>query len=257
MTKLKTYIFRDQGVSPFSYCETLASLIESVGNFCTIEPIDCARLCSGNWIEETSLLVFPGGRDLPYHEALQGQGNRHIREFVEKGGSFLGICAGAYYAASQVCFSQGTPLEVVAERELKFYPGTAKGPLYDPLAFSYQSESGARAASIGFGERQLYAYYNGGCAFLAPQEHLTSSTVMARYLDLATQPAAVVACQVGEGVALLSGVHLEYRLRSMNILHAIPEVVEQLAKTEELRQEIFREIASYLIARSIKLSTHG
>ena len=39
-------------------------------------------------------IVFPGGRDSPYHDKLQGPGNRLVRHFVERGGWYLGLCAG-------------------------------------------------------------------------------------------------------------------------------------------------------------------
>ena len=39
-------------------------------------------------------IVFPGGRDSPYHDKLKGPGNKLIRRFVESGGWYLGLCAG-------------------------------------------------------------------------------------------------------------------------------------------------------------------
>jgi glutamine amidotransferase-like uncharacterized protein len=52
-------------------------------------------------------------------------------EFVElAGGSYLGLCAGAYYGSSRVVFEPGTPLEVIGDRELAFFPGIARGAAY-------------------------------------------------------------------------------------------------------------------------------
>ena len=39
------------------------------------------------WEENTEMLVFPGGRDLPYVHKLKGTGNQRIREYVENGGN--------------------------------------------------------------------------------------------------------------------------------------------------------------------------
>jgi len=36
-----------------------------------------------------------------------------IREYVEQGGMYLGLCAGGYYGAQKVEFEVGTPLEVL------------------------------------------------------------------------------------------------------------------------------------------------
>lgn len=51
----------------------------------------------------------------------------HLAEFVEAGGSYLGFCAGAYFAASRVEFEVGTSMEVTGERQLAFFPGVARG----------------------------------------------------------------------------------------------------------------------------------
>jgi hypothetical protein len=37
-------------------------------------------------------------------------GVRRVRDFVEKGGGYLGLCAGAYFAASSIEFEKGSPL---------------------------------------------------------------------------------------------------------------------------------------------------
>ena len=55
--------------------------------------------------------VMPGGADRPYCAALNGEGNRRIRAFVEAGGAYLGLCAGAYYASQRVEFELGSRCE--------------------------------------------------------------------------------------------------------------------------------------------------
>ncbi len=57
------------------------------------------EIIEGGWEPTTSLFIMPGGRDRLYHAALQGAGNAKIRSFVELGGTYLGICAGASTAA--------------------------------------------------------------------------------------------------------------------------------------------------------------
>jgi glutamine amidotransferase-like uncharacterized protein len=54
-------------------------------------------------------------------------------EFVQGGGSYLGLCAGAYYGCARVVFEPGTPLEVVGDRELAFFPGIARGAAFPGL----------------------------------------------------------------------------------------------------------------------------
>src|SRR5439155_581244 len=85
-----------------------------------------------------SLFIMPGGRDQPYHAGLQGEANQQIRAFVEEGGAYVGICAGAYYGSARVEFDRGFPLEVCEERELCFFSGTAVGPAYGKGTFAYE-----------------------------------------------------------------------------------------------------------------------
>jgi len=166
--------------------------------------IDCQSL--KDHISKASLLIIPGGRDLPYFKDLKGEGNRLIREFVEKGGSYLGICAGAYYASSFVEFAKGTDIEVTGKRELQFFGGKAIGPVYK--VFAYDSEVGARLSPIQTVEGRVEVYHNGGCYFEEPEKH-QNTQVLARYSDLECALPAIIQCKVGKGKAILSGVHLE------------------------------------------------
>jgi len=50
--------------------------------------------------------------------------------FIRMGGTYVGLCAGAYFGASNVVFEPNTPLEVIGERPLKLIDGVAYGTLY-------------------------------------------------------------------------------------------------------------------------------
>ncbi|EFJ50700.1 hypothetical protein VOLCADRAFT_88490 [Volvox carteri f. nagariensis] len=115
---------------------------------------------------------MPGGADLPYCKHLNGHGNRLLRDYVAGGGSYLGICAGAYYACRRVEFEVGGPLEVVGDRELCFFPGAARGPAYP--GFDYLSERGAQAAPIRFRQPPLSPP-------AAAPPSLTTSTISEQY----------------------------------------------------------------------------
>lgn len=107
------------------------------------------------------LLIMPGGRDLPYMKKLQGRGNRNISDFIRNGGSYLGICAGAYYGCSSVQFARGDPLlEVVGSRELALFPGISQGPVF--AGFDYASNEGAMAADIQLTQAgsEMLDFYN-------------------------------------------------------------------------------------------------
>jgi len=161
-----------------------------------------------DWDERASLFVLPGGRDVPYHATFRGKGNEKIRAFVEKGGTFLGMCAGAYYAATFVEFDKGYPSEICEARELKFFQGKTVGPLFNTSPYVYDCEEFARNAKILTAEGKVIStYYNGGCTFIPTVD--SDYQVLASYDDLPGKPLAVIACSVGKGKAILSGVHLE------------------------------------------------
>lgn len=125
-----------------------------------VETTTAEEVIGGKLSEHCCLLVMPGGRDLPYVERLRGKGNEAISRFVENGGGYLGICAGAYYGCSAVQFAQGDPhLEVVGRRELSFFKGVSQGPVF--AGFDYSTNEGAMAADIQLTRAgmEMFDYY--------------------------------------------------------------------------------------------------
>ena len=45
------------------------------------------------------VVIFPGGSGSKQAAAVGDEGRTRIRQFIEQGGGFIGICAGAYLAA--------------------------------------------------------------------------------------------------------------------------------------------------------------
>ena len=187
-------------------------------------PIFGEALLKEPWTATCALLVFPGGADLAYCRLLNGEGNRKISQFVERGGLYLGFCAGGYYGTSRCEFEVGNPqLEVVGERELSFYPGTCRGCAFS--GFVYHSERGARAVELKVSKSALAeegnvpevfrSYYNGGGVFVDAQKyHDQGVETLASYtedlsVDAGEGSAAVVYCKVGDGAAILTGPHPE------------------------------------------------
>lgn len=178
-----------------------------------------------------TLLIMPGGRDLPYLRALRGEPNKLIRTFISQGGSYLGICAGAYYGAREVVFEKGGPLEVVGSRELCFFPGAAVGPAYGLGQFDYKKPAGARTASLQSAHGSISIYYNGGCFFRNAHCFPAHVDILASYNDVPESPAAVVACRVGRGRVILSGVHPE--MEAEDLAHDTPRADHVRSELEE------------------------
>jgi len=175
------------------------------------------------WTASCALLVFPGGADMGYCRSLNGEGNKRIEQYIRRGGSYLGFCAGGYYGSSKCEFEVGNKLlEVIGHRELSFFPGTCRGCAFK--GFVYHSEAGAKAVQLkvdkeafrsGIVPETFRSYYNGGGVFVDAGKYKTEGVeILATYSDTldvdgGEGPAAVVYCKVGEGAALLTGPHPE------------------------------------------------
>lgn len=224
----KILLYSDQGADRAGVGRIAASI--------PVELVDAHALIHTPWEEEASLLIIPGGRDIYYHHLLDGRGTQRIRSFVENGGSYLGICAGAYFACETIEFAKGEPLEVCGSRSLRFFPGKAVGPAYG--LYSYDNLQGARAARISWKEEDCRIYYNGGPTFVSDHDLSLGS-----YLDLDGRPPAIVEAKVGKGRAILSGVHFEYGIEFLDVKNPyLSGLYPSLEASEAKRKALFREI---------------
>ena len=298
-------IYGGPGVSSRCFNQTLATLKQLLDPRYRVEEISPEQVLEGDWQENTALFVLPGGADLPYVRSLSGKGNEKIRQFVESGGSFLGLCAGAYYAGNYVNFAKGTEIEVQGRRELAFFPGTIHGPILGE--YDYDSYKGAQAAVIRWisENEKVSVFYNGGGFFDA--SNLKDVTILATYdpgnyttlgrklgfgptrklprlndhksvnirnMDrlVIVQPRgfgavqipsfrpsvvypAIVECACGKGVAILSGVHVEYsphRLDSHD--PCLKNIIPALEQSNEKRLRFLKFLLTRLKVAESKVS---
>mmetsp|Transcript_10197 Transcript_10197/g.26481 ORF Transcript_10197/g.26481 Transcript_10197/m.26481 type:complete len:556 (+) Transcript_10197:50-1717(+) len=225
-------VYSGPGAAPRCVAATLAAIATHVAPGISVREISRAEL--GNpaapWSHDALALVMPGGRDQPYCNDLRGEPCARIRSFVEAGGAYVGLCAGAYFGSRRVQFEPGTQLEVFGERELGFFPGTAMGSAYG--GFEYGTDNGAVAARISFVDdaavetgsshlqepgRTTRAYFHGGPC-LVPDENGPPIEPLAWYADQADAYAggcgthgaiAAAAVNVGGGRAVVCGAHPE------------------------------------------------
>lgn len=243
--ELTLFVYRDEGVGTFSYKALMRSLKKvSLPSNLKIKTIDAVGIIEGSWREECQLLIFPGGRDIPYHERLQGKGAQEIRTFVEQGGRYLGICAGAYFASKEVVFERDTPNELSGERELCFFPGKAEGTLAHLGPYSYEGHESAYPHPITYKDKTIYVYYNGGCFFHKAEEY-PSVKVLSYYEIGEKRSSAIIECTVGEGKAILSGVHIEVEAE---LCKNEPSLYSQLLETEKERNRFFEELLNKLLS---------
>lgn len=161
----------------------------------------------------------------------------------------LGFCSGGYYGSSNVEFEVGDPImEVSGPRELRFFPGTARGCAYK--GFKYGDESGARALKVNVNPNfmdidQSVQYYNGGAVFVDAAKY-DNVTVLAEYKDPVEVDtkghAAVVHCTFGRGAVILTGTHPEYVPELMHGSQdkSYVDLVEELRTHDDSRKKFLR-----------------
>lgn len=193
LNEKRIYVYADEGVDPDSLTHTLAFFGPKAA------PLKAQKLILGDWVNSASLLIMPGGADIAYMKKLNGSGNQVIKNYVQNGGIYLGICAGAYYAADYIEFDSGGPREVLGNRELCFFPGKAIGPV----------KQGAHWVQIA-GQKMLL--YDG--PYFENADQFDQVTVLARYDN---HSAAIISTQIGLGSVILSGVHFEFPLEHLSL----------------------------------------
>eukprot|EP01022_Parablepharisma_sp_SALTPOND_P016514 TRINITY_DN243_c0_g2_i1.p1 TRINITY_DN243_c0_g2~~TRINITY_DN243_c0_g2_i1.p1 ORF type:complete len:682 (+),score=66.22 TRINITY_DN243_c0_g2_i1:119-2047(+) len=236
-------IYSDEGVDDFSFISIFKYFQKIKPNF-PLSTISAKDLLQRGI--DADLFVMPGGADLPYLKLLKEKGNEIIKSFVQQGGSYLGICAGGYYASSSIVFAPGSPLEVKGERELKFFPGRCIGPINSN--FIYGTHKTAIMPKINFvgKDKTFHAYTNGGGYFESNEEAAKCCKIVAtaeidkRKLDI------MLECKYGKGKVLLSGVHFEYDWDMLSGVKeevgGLKEIKEEFKKQDEKLKEIMSEL---------------
>lgn len=240
--KRKIYIYDDEGTSEMYSLRTILMLKECASKEYSIRRIKASGIIRGEWMKDAALLVIPGGADLPYARKLNGKGNDNIKSFVSNGGSFLGICAGAYYGSGSIEFDKDGPLEIVQDRELAFFPGTAAGPL---VQYDYDNLSGIKPMKLTYiidGKPITGIFHYHGGSYFKDADTYNSVKVLGR-LDDHDNQAAVISILYGKGKVILSGIHFEYNpeVDDMGDQH-VDSVRSILSKYKKERYMIFRDM---------------
>ncbi|KAG9254723.1 biotin-protein ligase [Emericellopsis atlantica] len=244
--KLNVLVYTGPGASTESVRHCTFTLRQLLTPNYAVIPITEAILLKEPWASTCALLVFPGGADLGYCKALNGEGNRRISEYLRRGGSYLGFCAGGYYGSGRCEFEFGDPLlEVIGRRELAFFPGTCRGAAFK--GFDYKSEKGAKAIKLRVAKdlfaddvpQRITSYFNGGGVFADAKSFGPSKVqVLAEYedeldVDGGDGKAAVVLCNVGQGKAALIGPHPEFAAINLDPKTDLPGYKDLIARLAE------------------------
>lgn len=188
-------IYRDEGVGEFG--------LKCLSEFFRDDEVwfaNAEAVIDGRVLGMADLFVMPGGADLPYCKKLNGAGNDNIRSYVDEGGTYLGICAGAYFACQKIEFHKGREDEICEKRELALVPATAVGSIAE-LAKPFDDTLESAAVIELDGQSVLY---HGGPYFKLREQ----ADILLRY-SLPFEAPAMIRTDYGDGTVVLSGVHFE------------------------------------------------
>jgi len=110
-----------------------ARMLEYAG--ATVYMIDAGDIIDNNILADLDASCFPGGYAVTYTEYFAPDeldaGRNAIRDFISNGGGYIGLCAGAFFAADVVVGPnfKGDPTRY--EYYLDLFMGDAAGPISD------------------------------------------------------------------------------------------------------------------------------
>lgn len=167
--------------------------------------------------DDIMALFLPGARSSQvYHEDLGGAGFSAIKEYVETGGSFIGICAGAYLACRHISYDGPEISKHGKHYDLDLFDGTAIGELPvlyknpERVVHSWHSVIPTHIDVWGYQKPVTLAYWRGPYYQPHPDEDID---IMAHYRDVVlpdgSNPVAIAIKRHGKGKAVFCGVHPE------------------------------------------------
>lgn len=167
------------------------------------------------------IFVLPGifGQTSLYPDHIGPDGNAQILAFIERGGTFLGVCAGAYYAAQHIVYDPAWgPRKERHEGTLGIFNGMALGPIrgrgrttHDTPETFHEEISHVDPLPITIEDGPMKGQtfevaYGLGPAFHCAADAKQKIGVIARYADADENPPAIIDIPIGRGHAILSGV---------------------------------------------------
>lgn len=158
------------------------------------------------------IILFPGGDMWVYKSHLSASGINKIKEYVQLGGGYIGICAGSYFAADKIVWRgwANEPRQYHTISGLGFFSGIADGPI-DDFAPTYQVNNCIvninRNHPITNDIPQQLGYpYSFGPKFIVED----SSNVFVLGRSTSGNNSVVLVVQNGLGRVFLTGLHPEF-----------------------------------------------
>ncbi|MCK4596377.1 hypothetical protein KAT73_06315 [candidate division WOR-3 bacterium] len=169
------------------------------------------ELIKAEYINEVGLdsfrmLCVPGGNMYQYAQDISLEGKEKIIDFIQSGGSYIGICGGGYFASEKVIWQE----QQLPMTSLGIFPGTAKGPIDEIVPFPDQEVVKVNIVDSNHPITQseqdtMWILYYWGPIFI-PNEDAEVS-ILGRY-DRGDYP-AMIAFNCGRGRVFITGPHPE------------------------------------------------
>ena len=248
----KVLIYCDYG------CSDITNLQETVGAYFSPKNIKVGLVDANDIIKNDVLnkdvlaFILPGGASTPFRMKLRTLGDNKIKEYIRRGGTYLGICAGAYYACDFIEFEKDVPeLRICTDESLKIINADAVGTLHKELGILPYSRTANSAAVVRLksvkNNDEYISYYHGGPYFNVKG---TNIDVLAVYEDIKGKPPAIISSSYGEGRVIASGVHFEDSgVQLQKAVHHLrvdaksaKENADKLIKNEQLRMSLVNKL---------------
>ncbi|MDR1026551.1 MAG: hypothetical protein LBL47_04035 [Lactobacillus sp.] len=207
----KILIYKDDG------CSNLDNLYINVNKHYADKGIEVGFTDASEIIKENALnsevLAFfmPGGASTPYRKKLEHYGDDKIRSFINDGGVYFGICAGAYYACNKTEFEMDIAnMAIETTNPLNLIDAKAIGTLHKEYNIKPYSKSAASAtvSRVKWNDdnEEHFTLYHGGPRFDVKDKNIQ---VLATYNDISGDYPAIIRKPYGKGSIVAVGVHFE------------------------------------------------
>ncbi len=150
-------------------------------------------------------IYFPGGDAFYYKQAVNQNGIEHIRELVNSGGAYIGICAGAYFACDSIEWEgeeYDYPLDLFNGKAAGSINAISPWPDYKMTAINMNPDNPINKYEPA---AEVTLYY-GGPAFYPKPEAVIDTTA---WWDEYNNENAIINFSYGQGRVLLIGPHPE------------------------------------------------
>ncbi|MFQ5729643.1 MAG: BPL-N domain-containing protein [Waddliaceae bacterium] len=197
------------------------------------------------FVPKEALFIVPGARASDLDDQIGGKISG-IREFVEDGGYYLGICGGAYWASKNVSYQLSRTETLEKIRDLAFFNGIVKGPLRFSK-FGNDRPHGVANVKWRTLSFPFPALIMGGGSFI-DAEQSEQCEVLAEYADVPEKlKNAIIKNYVGKGISILAGPHLEWQAQDVRVSdlellfpgHKWTEIKNELEGTDTVRRHCF------------------